>query len=272
MLASAGRRHGRHWPRRPHSPSPATNWTGFYIGGHIGALGSRRWRQPHPVRHQPRRQLRRHRRHRGRRQCVLARLLRRRGAGPHAGRAAAATTRAAPNSACAPATTGRRAAGFTACSASTPMNDARDAVSAFSTTPAFYTMLRKVWTHCWRCARRVGMAFGDEQRTGWLRHRRLRPRGASTTASPPATPPMRSRSHGSSDADGYQAGLGYERKLAENFSAGPGIPVHQPRRRRVPRARRAGHRAGHQPVPDRQSGGHRFPPQRRRISNSAACA
>lgn len=97
-------------------------------------------------------------------------------------------------------------------------NDVRDAVSAFSTTPAYYTMFRKV-DDIAAIRGRVGYAFGASQEnlvyaTGG--YARARVDNAFTTSNGANS----FTSNGSSSADGYQAGIGYERRIGENFSVG----------------------------------------------------
>jgi opacity protein-like surface antigen len=95
-------------------------------------------------------------------------------------------------------------------------NDVRDAVSAFSTTPARYTMLRKVDSLAALRAR-IGYAFDDVQ-MGYLtagvarasiENVHLTSNGVNTF-----------RDSGDSDADGTQLGIGYERRLGANWSLG----------------------------------------------------
>lgn len=98
------------------------------------------------------------------------------------------------------------------------MNDARDAVTSFSTTPAYYTMLRKVGGVAALRAR-VGYAFGDGGRNlvyataGGARARientYLTSNGVNTFTN-----------NGDRDASGHQLGIGYERKLGDAFSVG----------------------------------------------------
>jgi opacity protein-like surface antigen len=98
------------------------------------------------------------------------------------------------------------------------MNDARDAVTSFSTTPAFYTMLRKVDGMA-AVRARVGYAFGADSENlvyataGGARARIentfLTSNGANTFTD-----------NGNHNASGAQFGVGYERRLARNFSVG----------------------------------------------------
>ncbi len=99
-------------------------------------------------------------------------------------------------------------------------NDARDAVTAFSTTPASYTMLRKI-DDIAAIRARVGMAFGGGSRADNLvyvsagyamasvENTFLTTNGANTFVN-----------NGDSDADGAQLGIGYERQIGESFAIG----------------------------------------------------
>ncbi len=97
-------------------------------------------------------------------------------------------------------------------------NDARDSVSAYSTTPAFYTMTRDL-DRTLALRARLGMAVG--QNSDWLIYATAgAARGRidnSFTSSNGANAFVQS---GNSDADGYQAGLGLERKVLQNLSVG----------------------------------------------------
>lgn len=98
------------------------------------------------------------------------------------------------------------------------MNDARDAVSSFSTTPARYTMLRKV-DGLAAIRGRVGMAFGDGSQnlvyftagyaTAKIENTFLTSNAVNTFTN-----------NGDSDANGAQFGLGYERRVNEYLSLG----------------------------------------------------
>lgn len=97
-------------------------------------------------------------------------------------------------------------------------NDARDSVTAFSTTPAFYTMTRDL-DRTLALRARLGMAFGAN--SDWLAYATA---GAARgridnrfTSSNAANAFVQS---GSSDANGFQTGMGIERKVLENFSVG----------------------------------------------------
>jgi outer membrane immunogenic protein len=96
-------------------------------------------------------------------------------------------------------------------------SDARDAISAFSTTPARYTMLRKV-DDTLALRARVGFSFGDGDNlvyaTGGYARASIEnffdtSNGVNTFVS-----------NGDSDADGYQLGAGYERRLWDDWSIG----------------------------------------------------
>ena len=98
------------------------------------------------------------------------------------------------------------------------MNDVRDAVSAYSTTPAFYTMLRK--TDGIAAIRgRAGFTVTSDNLTllyltaGAARARVENSFTSSNRANAFAV-------SGNDDVDGYQAGLGFERKIGGNFSVG----------------------------------------------------
>lgn len=93
-------------------------------------------------------------------------------------------------------------------------SDIRDAVSAFSTTPARYTMLRKVDTLA-ALRGRIGYAFDDNQllyATAGLARASIEnvhftSNGVNTF-----------RDNGDSEADGTQFGVGYERRINEAWS------------------------------------------------------
>ncbi len=98
------------------------------------------------------------------------------------------------------------------------MNDARDAVTAFSTTPARYTMLRKV-DDVLAVRARAGIALGDSEdgllyvTGGYARANIENYFDTSNTVNTFAN-------SGDSDADGYQIGAGYEHRLGDNFTVG----------------------------------------------------
>lgn len=96
-------------------------------------------------------------------------------------------------------------------------SDARDAVAAFSITPARYTMLRKV-DDVLALRGRAGFTFGDGDNlvygTAGFARANIENFFATSNAVNTFTP------NGDSDADGYQYGIGYERRLWENVSVG----------------------------------------------------
>ncbi|MGH8030515.1 MAG: outer membrane protein, partial [Arenimonas sp.] len=96
--------------------------------------------------------------------------------------------------------------------------DARDSVTAFSTTPAFYTMTRDLQSTV-AIRGRVGYAFGAGG--DWLAYAtaggvRARIENSFTTSNGLNAFDQR----GDSDASGYQAGLGLERKVLGGLSMG----------------------------------------------------
>ncbi len=98
------------------------------------------------------------------------------------------------------------------------MNDARDAVSAFSTTPARYTMLRKVDSVAALRAR-IGMAFGADSEnlvyaTGGYAWANIENSFNTSNGVNTFT------NSGDSDASGAQFGLGYERRIGDMWSVG----------------------------------------------------
>ncbi|MCM2335546.1 MAG: outer membrane beta-barrel protein [Pseudomonas sp.] len=97
--------------------------------------------------------------------------------------------------------------------------DARDSASAFSITPAFYYFTRDLDTTTALRAR-VGYAFGE--RGDWLAYTtagvvraEIEQEFETSNTANSFTPTM-----GSTDADGYQAGIGIERKVLDNLSLG----------------------------------------------------
>ncbi len=96
-------------------------------------------------------------------------------------------------------------------------NDARDAVSAFSVTPARYTLLRKI-DDTLAIRGRVGFTFGDGDNlvyaTGGYARANIENFFATSNAVNTFV------DSGDSDADGYQLGAGYERRFWDNFSVG----------------------------------------------------
>lgn len=97
------------------------------------------------------------------------------------------------------------------------MNDARDAVTAFSTTPARYTLLRKV-DDVLALRLRGGFALADGDgllyaTAGYAQANIENHFFTSNTVNTFGTT-------GDSDADGWQAGLGYEHRFGDNFTLG----------------------------------------------------
>ena len=98
------------------------------------------------------------------------------------------------------------------------LNDQRDAVAAFSTTPARYTLLRKV-DDVLALRLRAGFALGDSEdgllyaTAGYAQANVENFFFTSNGANAFTT-------SGDSDADGWQAGLGYEHKFWDNFTIG----------------------------------------------------
>lgn len=97
------------------------------------------------------------------------------------------------------------------------MNDQRDAVSAFSTTPARYTMLRKIDdVLAIRLRGGFALAGGDGlfyATAGYAQANVENYFFTSNTANSFST-------NGDTDADGWQAGLGYEHRFGDNFTLG----------------------------------------------------
>ncbi|WP_290890638.1 outer membrane beta-barrel protein [Arenimonas sp.] len=92
-----------------------------------------------------------------------------------------------------------------------------DSVTAFSTTPAFYTMRRELETS-YALRGRVGLSFGDDRNLlyatagyAWasVRNDFSTSNGVNTFVA-----------NGDSDASGAQVGLGYERRIGDAFSVG----------------------------------------------------
>ena len=97
------------------------------------------------------------------------------------------------------------------------MNDVRDAVSAFSTTPAYYTMYRKV-DGMFALRGRAGFVFGDGDNllyatAGWV-HAKVETGFATSNGANSFS------NNGGDNVDGQQYGLGYERRFADNFTVG----------------------------------------------------
>jgi len=97
-------------------------------------------------------------------------------------------------------------------------NDARDSVSGFSTTPAFYTMTRDL-DHTLALRGRVGWTAGERgdylfYATAGAVRAKIDHSFATSNAANAFAP------SGGDRADGWQAGLGVERKVLDNFSVG----------------------------------------------------
>lgn len=95
-------------------------------------------------------------------------------------------------------------------------NDVRDAVAAFSTTPARYTMLRKVDGMAALRAR-VGYAF-DERQLAYASAGVAR--ATIDTSFETSNGVNTFRDNNDQDADGTQFGIGYERRVGSNWSVG----------------------------------------------------
>lgn len=95
------------------------------------------------------------------------------------------------------------------------MADVRDSVSAFSTTPASYTLTRE-FKYNGRLAARAGYAFGDTLAygTGGLSFARVKNSFATTNVVNAFT------GNGNSSTVGYNLGGGVEHKLTSRFSIG----------------------------------------------------
>lgn len=97
-------------------------------------------------------------------------------------------------------------------------NDARDSQSFFSTTPAFYEFTRDL-DEMLAVRGRVGYAFGETQdwlgyfTAGYARGKVDQSFRSSNTANSFTL-------RGDDEADGYQAGIGIERRVLDNFSVG----------------------------------------------------
>lgn len=97
-------------------------------------------------------------------------------------------------------------------------NDARNSVSAFSTTPAFYTMTRDL-DDTLALRGRVGWTAGERgdylfYATAGAVRAKIDHSFATSNAANAFAP------SGDDRADGWQAGLGVERKVLDNFSVG----------------------------------------------------
>ncbi len=96
--------------------------------------------------------------------------------------------------------------------------DARDSVSAFSTTPAFYYMTRDLETTM-AIRARAGMAFGE--RGDWLAYVTAGAvRAEIETEFETSNTANAFIPSGSYDANGIQAGIGIERKVLDNLALG----------------------------------------------------
>jgi outer membrane immunogenic protein len=96
-------------------------------------------------------------------------------------------------------------------------NDARDAVAAFSTTPARYTMLRKV-DDTLALRARAGFTFGDGGNLVYATAGYARASIDNFFATSNGVNTF--VSSGGGDADGYQYGLGIERRFWDRVSLG----------------------------------------------------
>lgn len=96
-------------------------------------------------------------------------------------------------------------------------NDARDAVSAFSTTPARYTMLRKI-DGMWAIRGRLGASFGDGRNLAYITAGYAKADVANFFATSNGVNTF--VDSGDGDADGFQAGVGVERRFGDHFSLG----------------------------------------------------
>lgn len=97
--------------------------------------------------------------------------------------------------------------------------DARDSTTAFSITPAFYTFTRDLDTTT-AVRARAGMAFGE--RSDWLAYATagaVRARIDHTFTTSNAANSFAPTS-GRSDANGFQAGIGVERRVLDHLSLG----------------------------------------------------
>lgn len=98
------------------------------------------------------------------------------------------------------------------------MNDVRDSVSAFSVTPAYYTMVRKV-DGMFALRGRGGFVFGADQANliyataGWAYAKVETGFDTSNRANSFSN-------NGSDNVDGIQYGVGYERRFGDNFTVG----------------------------------------------------
>ncbi|MBL8298578.1 MAG: outer membrane beta-barrel protein [Rhodanobacteraceae bacterium] len=97
------------------------------------------------------------------------------------------------------------------------MADCRDAVSAFSTTPPFYTLLRKV-DDTLAVRGRIGMTFGDGNNLAYGTAGYARSTVENDFSTSHAVNTF--VNNGDSDADGYPLGVGNERRSTDSFSLG----------------------------------------------------
>lgn len=98
------------------------------------------------------------------------------------------------------------------------MNDARDAVTAFSTTPAYYTMYRKV-DGMLALRGRAGYAFGGDGEnliyvTGGVAQAKIDNDFVTSNRANAFS------DNGGDTVTGYQAGVGYERRFGDHFTVG----------------------------------------------------
>lgn len=98
------------------------------------------------------------------------------------------------------------------------MYDVRDAVSAYSTTPAFYTMYRKI-DGIFALRGRVGRAFGASQENLVYATAGVARADINTTFET-SNGANSFDDNGNSNANGHQLGIGYERKLGSQWSIG----------------------------------------------------
>ena len=97
-------------------------------------------------------------------------------------------------------------------------NDARDSQSFFSTTPAFYEFTRDLDSML-AVRGRIGYAFGETQ--DWLGYVTAGYAKGKVDQSFRTSNTVNSFTlRGDDEADGYQAGIGIERRVLENFSVG----------------------------------------------------
>ncbi|MCY7354731.1 MAG: outer membrane beta-barrel protein [Lysobacter sp.] len=144
------------------------------------------------------------------------------------------------------------------------MNDVRDAVTGFTTTPASYTMLRKL-DGIAAIRGRVGFTITSDDKTLLYATGGV----ASGHVENSFTTSNRANAFAVSGDDdnafGYQAGLGFERKIGDNFSVGMEYLYtnlkDEDARVRTSRGTEPATNAFRAGQPQR----HRFPPQRRRF-------